>query len=55
MKTPGADMPPVKPLEDEVELTGLPYLRTWRSVYIFVFGCFVLSVLLLLALTLFYS
>jgi hypothetical protein len=56
MKTPEADIPPARmPLEDEAELTGLPGLRTWRSVYFFVFGCFVLSVLLLLALTLFYS
>jgi hypothetical protein len=56
MKTPEADMPPVKtPLDDEAELTGLPGLRTWRSVYFFVFGCFVLSVLLLLALTVLYS
>lgn len=37
------------------ERTGLPGLRTWRGVYFFVLGCFVLSVLLLLALTLGYS
>jgi hypothetical protein len=56
MKAPEADILPVKtPLEDETELTGLPCLRTWRSVYFFVFGCFVLSVLLLLALTVIYS
>lgn len=30
--------------------TGLPVFRTWRGVYLFVFGCFVLVVL---ALTLF--
>ena len=35
--------------------TGLPVLRTWRSVYLFVFGCFILSVLLLLMLTMSYS
>ena len=35
--------------------TGLPVLRTWRSVYLFVLGCFVLSVLLLLMLTMSYS
>lgn len=40
---------------DRDELTGLPMLHTWRSVYLFVFGCFVLSVLLLLALTVIYS
>ncbi|HUE35838.1 MAG TPA: hypothetical protein VMO20_00500 [Candidatus Acidoferrum sp.] len=56
MKTPGADIPPVAtPLDDRDELTGLLLLRTWRSVYFFVFGCFVLSVLLLLALTVLYS
>ncbi|HXB58148.1 MAG TPA: hypothetical protein VNU95_01205 [Candidatus Acidoferrales bacterium] len=55
MKTPEADMPLKKPLDDEVELTGLPGLRTWCRVYFFVFGCFVLSVLLLLALTVIYS
>jgi hypothetical protein len=53
MKPPEANISPVEPLDDE--LTGLPGLRTWRSVYFFVFGCFVLSVLLLLALTVFYS
>jgi len=30
--------------------TGLPWPRTWRGVYLFVFGCFVLVVI---ALTLF--
>jgi hypothetical protein len=30
--------------------TGLPWPRTWRGVYLFVFGCFLLVVL---ALTLF--
>ncbi len=53
MKPPEANIPPAEPPDDE--LTGLPRLRTWRSVYIFVFGCFVLSVLLLLALTVIYS
>ena len=37
------------------ETTGLPGLRTWRHVYFFVFGCFVLWVLLLLVLTEIYS
>jgi hypothetical protein len=31
--------------------TGLPLLRTWRWVYLFVFGCFVLWVVLLAMLT----
>jgi Mg2+ and Co2+ transporter CorA len=35
---------------DDDENTGLPGLRSWRSVYWFVFGCFVLFVI---ALTLF--
>jgi hypothetical protein len=34
------------------EATGLPWFRTWRGVYLFVFGSFVLWVALLLALTL---
>jgi hypothetical protein len=55
MKSPEADIPPVTPPDDYDERTGLPGLRTWRSVYFFVFGCFVLSVLLLLALTVIYS
>jgi hypothetical protein len=29
------------------DATGLPWLRTWRRVYLFVLGCFVLWVLLL--------
>jgi hypothetical protein len=29
------------------ESTGLPGLHTWRRVYLFVFGCFVLWVVLL--------
>lgn len=37
------------------EITSLPGLRTWPRVYLFVFGCFVLWVLLLLALTMSYS
>jgi len=35
--------------------TGLPLFRTWRGVYVFVFGCFILWVVLLLALTALYS
>ncbi|HUA39897.1 MAG TPA: hypothetical protein VMA35_15995 [Candidatus Sulfopaludibacter sp.] len=42
-------------LTDVDELTGLRGLRTWRDVYLFVFGCFVLWVVLLLALTMSYS
>ncbi|MFZ0827876.1 MAG: hypothetical protein WAO02_10685 [Verrucomicrobiia bacterium] len=35
--------------------TGLPLLRSWRAVYLFVFGCFVLWVVLLVTLTVIYS
>ncbi len=45
----------VPPSDGQDELTGLPGLRTWRGVYIFVFGCFVLWVVLLLALTVSFS
>jgi hypothetical protein len=37
--------PPTRPASDES--TGLPGLQTWRRVYLFVFGCFVLWVVLL--------
>jgi len=43
------------PPDGEDELTDLPGLRTWRGVYFFVFGCFILWVVLLLALTVLYS
>jgi hypothetical protein len=56
MKPSAANIPPADvPRDDKDELTGLPGLHTWRSVYLFVFGCFALSVLLLLALTVIYS
>ena len=37
------------------DATGLPGLRTWRGVYAFVLGCFVLWIVLLIALTRAYS
>ena len=37
------------------EATGLPLLRSWKGVYFFVFGSFLLWVALLLALTRFFS
>ena len=37
--------PPAQPARDES--TGLPGFRTWRRVYLFVLGCFVLWVVLL--------
>jgi hypothetical protein len=46
-----AEMPP----DGKDELTGLPGLRTWRGVYVFVFGCFILWVALLLALMVSFS
>ncbi len=55
MKSPDADIPPAAPVEDRDEATGLPGLATWRGVYLFVFGSFILWVLLLLALTMSYS
>ena len=43
------------PSDGQDEITGLPGLRTWRGVYVFVFGCFILWVVLLLALTVSFS
>ena len=37
------------------EPTGLPWFHTWHGVYVFVFGCFVLWVALLFALTRIFS
>jgi hypothetical protein len=39
----------------ESELTGLPWFHTWNGVYLFVIGCFILSVGLLVALTVAFS
>ena len=36
---------------DHDESPGVPGFRTWRSVYLFVFGCFVLVVVLLAIFT----
>jgi hypothetical protein len=56
MKSPEADnKSAAAPSNDNDELTGLPWLRTWRGVYLFVFGCFILWVVLMLALTMSYS
>ncbi len=49
--TASVDVPP----DNRDELTSLPWLRTWRGVYLFVFSCFVLWVVLLLALTMSFS
>jgi len=45
---------PSEPAQNN-EATGLPWFRTWRGVYLFVFGCFVLWVALLFALTRIFS
>jgi hypothetical protein len=37
----------MKPAPDDDEKTGLPGLTTWRSVYVFVFSCFVFYVVAL--------
>ncbi len=37
--------------EPEDATTGLPGFRTWRRVYLFVFGCFILVVIGLTILT----
>ena len=56
MKSSGANLAPSgPPLEGKEEATGLPWLRTWRGVYLLVLGSFVLWVVLLLALTVIYS
>jgi hypothetical protein len=39
----------------ETEETGLPFFRSWKSVYLFVLGSFVLWVALLIVLTKFFS
>jgi hypothetical protein len=44
---------PVPPPADEA--TGLPGLHSWRAVYLFVLGCFVLWVGLLTLLTRWFS
>ena len=42
---------PREPRASEVEEPGLPGLRTWKGVYLFVLGSFVLWVALLIVLT----
>jgi hypothetical protein len=44
-----------KPIADDDAHTGLPLLHTWRRVYLFVFGCFLLTLGFLIALTLLFS
>ena len=47
--------PPELERVPEEERTGLPLLRTWRGVYLFVFGTFILWVVLLNLLTRMFS
>lgn len=42
--------PPTQPIAEDAS-TGLPWPATWRGVYLFVLGAFVLWVILLAALT----
>jgi hypothetical protein len=51
MKPPSAAEPSVRDTEE----TGLPWPRTWKAVYLFVLGCFLLWVGLLIALTVTFS
>jgi hypothetical protein len=47
---------PTEPMGASSDLaTGLPWLNTWRKVYVFVLGCFVIWVGLLVALTVIFS
>ncbi len=39
----------------EEEAPGVPVFRTWRGVYLFVFGCFVAMVIALTVFTRFYA
>lgn len=55
MKSEDIAGPVEPPSVDRDETTGLPGLPAWRHVYLAVFACFVVWVLLLLALTLSYS
>jgi hypothetical protein len=47
--------PAVEPPVPESENTGFPGIRTWRGLYVFVFGSFVLWVVMLFALTMIFS
>jgi hypothetical protein len=51
MKPPTATEPSAR----EPEVTGLPWPRSWKGVYLFVLGSFLLWLALLLALTEFFA
>lgn len=56
MNSPGTHPAPVDaPSADQDELTGMPWFRTWRDVYVLVLASFILWVVLLLVLTMSYS
>jgi hypothetical protein len=44
-------MHPDQAEDPEIQTTGLPGLRSWRAVYVFVIGIFIVWVLLLSALS----
>jgi hypothetical protein len=46
MKRPTNELP-----VPETEGTGVPGFRTWRGVYLFVLGCFIVYIVLLTVLT----
>lgn len=43
--------PPCPASKEDAETTGLPWFHTWRALYLFVIGSFVVWVALLFALT----
>lgn len=49
------DAPPVSKEKVDNEATGVPWFRTWRRVYLFVLGVFILWVSLLTALTMIFT
>ena len=52
MKPPAVpDSPPDSTAAVDDRATGLPLLRTWPAVYLFVLGTFVLWIILLVAVT----
>lgn len=49
------DLPANTNSADDDAITGLPWMRTWRGVYLFVLGSFILWVGLLMWLCRFFS
>lgn len=46
---------PMNSPEPDDDSPGVPGFRTWRGVYLFVFGCFVVVVILLTVFTRYYA